>query len=869
MLRSRFEKPAVWTGLAWALLLQLVFWRLFVPSSLFDFTLRGLALSVGLSWWWRRVGRTWNFPWVISLLGLFLVPMTAAVLPQYFLYYLARAACVAGVCLWIGVHHRDHKGPLKVDLANLLYIGALISWGWWLCSEISDTHMEVDGWLWRLTETDLRRLIKDDGEQYIFLGTHLNELFTTMYRVPGYPLLIRGVFSLLGPNIHYLVVSNVLCLLATVHLIIQFASSFLRVSWWRLILLVPFIFYFQKNRLPFYTYVLTDPLCDLLMVIHLVLLYRYLINEKIRDLKWMVGLQCLTLFIRPTLLYYNFALWGALIIRAWWRKQPSRSLHREFALWIGLPVVAVLCLHRLVHGTFAFSAMPGHVLSYYTYGTMVALEKNVATLRDVQLSVQADIDQNHQAKNIDQLGLSKDGIKAVVDKAFAVEKILENPRLAWAAITVGIERLLWPHGGLDFLILLLALAMAVWRDPWWLLVLWPLYLIPLYSLEGFGMEYRFTLQIVLPMAMILLAQLTRVLAVNSLIAKRLAGWSLPTWRLGFSAPPFVFVLALGLIVALSLTPLFLKDLSAEDDFHQDILTGQVIASRWDRSARELHYRLRLSPGLLVSRTMKANQGLSRETEELLFAHQLVPANYVHSFNSDPRLAEREDFLSRGVRSGRAATFLTTGIEPDDWSLKLNQMTLAQVRWSKVVPQNGIGQQTLEVDLAPWLKWLLPMEFQAQILWRPGSCEVLTEQIRLTDSKSSTVYTTFYDRSENLRFQFTDRFDPVRGMKEFLETLPLTESGVSPFGLLCSLFHKSQNFASMTMLTNRKMWTVERVFSSTPELTLQLKEKPDIRWQMLFADEPSSPPDTQSPGLPKRLEKMTFQKWPFTVQLGPD
>lgn len=494
----------------------------------------------------------------LALFAVFLIPV-AALVSNLDLFWISRFAVIAGVLLWISV--AEDLSALRQS--RIVYYCTLAVWGFVLCSAIVDPQSSISGWYSTRFHSDWVPFVSDDGQNYIELGQNLFKLIGTMYRPPGYPVLVQAALCLFGPNIHVLFIANVLCLLASTALIVDFASRFTSWRFIRLLLLVLVTFYLLDDRLQGYRSVVTDPLNDLLMIGHLIALYGFVKERDRHHLRLMWALLLGAFLLRPTILYYSLGLAFLLCIsstmltvgteripaggrRAPYQRSTSwMDILKQYALWILLPVALMVAKNRIVHGTFAYSSMQSQVFAYRTYGTMLTLEKGLGDFQKSMPMVAAELETWRAQHGADQSRLSSEGKMAVFDKAFAMEKFRAQPALFARAWFAGLQSLLL-KSPIDLILVLLAIGCAWGRLEFGFILLWPLYLIPIYAFEGLGTEYRFTLQIVLPCFLIVfsrLAQFTSRLSEGTDPRIKFRALAAPVRRYA----PYVLVVLIGVI----------------------------------------------------------------------------------------------------------------------------------------------------------------------------------------------------------------------------------------------------------------------------------------------------------------------------------
>ena len=221
----RRQQPAPWLAALWVLVYELARWRFFLPTDIIGTVIRFAVMTWIFNRLRHKTWRDWTPDSMLGLSGIFLVPLASLFIIDDGPLILARLSCIAGTCLWIFYVSRSGQAQVRRPMKHqLLYIGLLIVWSWWICGYIVGPISSSSGWLWRMTEPELLDLVKDDGAQYITLGQNLLSLFKTMYRLPGYPLLTRILFIFFGPNTHILIAFNILCLL--VDLLVRIFKKF-------------------------------------------------------------------------------------------------------------------------------------------------------------------------------------------------------------------------------------------------------------------------------------------------------------------------------------------------------------------------------------------------------------------------------------------------------------------------------------------------------------------------------------------------------------------------------------------------------------------------------------------------------------------
>ncbi len=828
--------PEFWVALAWAIHVHLALARLLVPDSAVSVLARFAAMALLLAPCWKLAGRHWTGAWNSLLAGLFLIPSVALIVRGDFLPILGGTAVVAGVWTWWSVCSlRSRK---SFQLADALYVLFLSAWGFYLCVQILGVRGDFSGWWWQYSEDDWMPKIGDDGVQYIHLGQNLSAMLATMHRLPGYPLITRFLFMLSAPNVYVFIISNILCLLATAHLVTGFAIRLCAHPWTRAIFLVPLVVYFSGFRLEWYSFVLTDPLHDLLMTAALIRLYDLWTARDRSQLKIFWLMLLLAFSLRPTIFYFAITAAGVMALLSWRQKAFALAALRSCALFFLLPVFILATSNRLRHGVFTFSSMPAHVLARGTYGTMMVLDGHFPDYRSSRAPVNKELEVWHRAHPAP--GLSGDGITAIYDSAFAKEKFKKNPELFARALWAGFKELLF-HGGqsTDAIILTMAIMCALSGGAaWMLLLLWPLYLIPVYSLEGFGMEYRLTLQLMWPCLMIVIARLAQRFKKNEPTQAGL--WTEPveiraTW---------VWAAA---IVSIVIGWMFLLWPSTVNPPHllHDVQDHLVAATTWDSVTEIFSYRKRESWGRLTTvEVTLAAEDMAPELEAALRTQDLIPRGYTQRFIALPRRAERAEFLHRSEE-------MTTATQT--WNVSLLSLNLAQLQ-TQMAPH----QSRIHLLLAPWLRRWLTFGFTFAIDWQKNSCVALVEQTRIVEANHSNVYTSLYDSEKKQRRQWTDRYLTNQGSSMTYEEFPLAPA---PSESLCALITEGARETQWHFRSGENDFTLIRDSLMTREnkervVHLHLRERPEVDIELMLEPRASG----------WRLRQAALSHWPLTVTI---
>lgn len=488
--------------------------RYFISSSVLTQILRA-ALLFGLFHFATQNSTLKNWPTRLSIFtALLVVPVVALSINSQFLYYLSRASIVSMTLIFFILYwSRDplseslnQRERLNNWLSRLVLLGLVLYFGFHSCDVILDhNRYSYRGWYNSIPVGNWELPLGIDGAQYIELAKNLKELFGQTLRTPGFPLVIRSLFSVTIFNVHVLIIFNIICLIATC-LLLLFAGGRQSLKGWIPILLgVPLFQFFNAARLDGYMLVLTDPMNDLLICAHFLTLYLFREKGEVRYFHWSAIFLLAAILLRPNVLYYAILI--SLLVGTWvWRKKGSVDARKMAIIGVRvlvLPILALAAFNGVKNGMFGISSISTTVLYVGTLPAMRVLSGKSQDFIQAKEWINRDfygwVENRVGVKRASELSVRElERFKSGFSRSTIFQNLKDFSRVIWA----GVGRLIVTYP-LDLLIFISALLCSIAVVQLRFFILWPVYSLMVYSLNGAYMEYRYTLQILLPCLMIL------------------------------------------------------------------------------------------------------------------------------------------------------------------------------------------------------------------------------------------------------------------------------------------------------------------------------------------------------------------------------